>query len=341
MLHKLILIIPFMTMIAWSAAAVATAAAADEDFKQTYAHARQKMQSGDYPAAGIELNKALNAAQLSSEEVSVLFDLSYVSLKMSKLDEAMKYLEQITDIPDLSDNDRDRVYIQMADVHIAAQKYDEAVEDCKEGLSKATANLDKYRLLMKAAHAMNVKKDYSAALDYARQALELCQDNAPNLLVTKRTLVGIYSALEDYPGVTEVFTRQELDAMSADVRKSVYPALVNAYLKVARSRQADKDYAKAIEIYDLLEKDKKVKPEQRAEAYLWEANALKMQKKYSEAIRNYYVVLSFQDAKPDHKKIAQKELDQLQALLTKQQPDSNDKKDNGNASAGDASIIAK
>ena len=41
MLHKLILIIPFMTMIAWSAAA------AGEDFKQLYAYARQKLQSGD------------------------------------------------------------------------------------------------------------------------------------------------------------------------------------------------------------------------------------------------------------------------------------------------------
>ncbi len=308
-----------MTMIAWSAAA------AGEDFKQLYAYARQKLQSGDYPAAGIELNKALNAAQLSSEEVAVLFDLSYASLKMSKLDESLKYLEQITDIPDLTDNDRDRVYLQMADVHVAAQKYDEAVEDCKEGLGKTTANLDKYRLLMKAAHAMNAKKDYSAALDYARQALELCQDNAQNQLATKRALVGIYNVQEDYPGVTEVFTRQELDAMPADIKKSVYPAIVSAYLKVARSRQADKDYGKAIEIYDLLEKDKSVKPEQRAEAYLGEANALKMQKKYSEAIKNYNVVLSFQEAKPDHKKIAQKELDQLQSLLPKPQPDNKTK----------------
>ncbi len=315
MLHKLILIIPFICMIAWSAAG--------EDFRQIYAHARQKMQAGEYPAASVELNKALIAAQLSSEEVSVLFDLSYAFLKMANIDESMKCLEQILDIPDLPENERNRVYLQMADVHVAAKKYDEAIEDCNDGMSKVTANGDKYRFLMKAAHAMNTKKDYPAALDYAQQALASCQDNVPNQLNAKRLMVWVYSGQENYSGVTGVFTRQELDTLPADFKKSIYQTMVNAYMKAARGMLAEKEYGKAMEIYCWIERDKSIKPEQRAEAYLGEANILKAQQKYSEAIKSYNVVLSIQDARSEHKKSARKEIDQLQSLLNKQPPAAN------------------
>jgi tetratricopeptide (TPR) repeat protein len=313
-------------MIAWPAAG--------EDFKQVYACARQKMQSGDYPAAGIELNKALSAAQFSSEEAEALFDLSYVCLKMSNHDESLKYLEQIMDIPDLAGNDRSKAYFQMADVHAAAQKYDDAIDDCDQGISKATAVVDKYRLLMKAANIMNIKKDYTAALDYARQALALCQDNAQNRLAAKKLMAWTYNAQENYPGVAGVYARQELNALPPDVKKSVYPTIVNAYMKVAGSMRTDKDYGKAMEIYCWIERDKSVKPEQRAEAYMGEANIFKAQKKYSEAIKSYNVVLSIQEAKPDHSKIARKEIEQLQSLLAKQTPADNDKKDNTSAGAG-------
>ncbi|MFA6103765.1 MAG: tetratricopeptide repeat protein [Victivallaceae bacterium] len=324
MLHKLIFILPLVSMMAWSAAA------AGEDFRQLYAHARQKMQSGDYPASIAELNKALAAAQLSSEEVAVLFDLSYACLKMSSLDEAMRYLEQILDIPDLAGNDRNRVYLQMADVHAAAQKYDDAIDDCMEGLGKVTANADKYRFLMKAGHVMNTKKDYPNALDYARQALALCQDNVQNQFMAKRFMIWIYSAQENYPAVIEVFTRQELDAMTVDAKKSFYPSLISAYMKVARNMQADKNYDKSMEIYCLLEKDKGLKPEQRAEACMGEASILKAQKKYSDAIKTYNVVLSIPETKPEHRKIAQKAIEQLQAIIAQPQPGNADKQNGHN-----------
>lgn len=324
MLYKLILTGLFTGMFAWSAAA------AGDDFRQIYSHARHTMQAGDYPAAEIELNKALNAAQLSSEEASVLFDLSYVYLKMFKTDEAMKCLEQIMDIPDLPMSDHTRVHLQMADVHTAEKKFDEAIDDCKDGLYDVTANADKFRFLMKAGHIMNSKKDYPAALDYAQQALALCQDNVPNQLTAKRLMVWIYSSQDNYSAVAEVYTRQELDAMPADFKKSVYQTVVNASMRVARNMQANKDFDKALEIYTRVEKDKSLKPEQRAEAFMGEASILKAQKKYSEAVKSYNAVLNIPEAKPDHKKIARKEIDQLQSMLAKPQPDSNDKKDSHN-----------
>ena len=316
-------------MLAWSAAA------GGDDFKQIYAHARHKMQAGEYPAAEIELNKALNTAQLSSEEAAVLFDLSYVYLKMFKTDEAMKCLEQIMDIPDLLMSDHTRAHLQMADVHTAEKKFDEAIDDCKDGLYDVTANTDKFRFLMKAGYIMNTKKDYPAALDYAQQALASCQDNVPNQLNAKRLMVWVYSGQENYSGVTGVFTRQELDTLPADFKKSIYQTMVNAYMKAARGMLAEKEYSKAMEIYCWIERDKSIKPEQRAEAYLGEANILKAQQKYSEAIKSYNVVLSIQDARSEHKKSARKEIDQLQSLLAKPQPaKNNDDKKSGNASAG-------
>ena len=315
-----------MSMIAWSVTA------AGEDFKQIYSHARQTMQAGDYPAAGIELNKALNAAQLSSEEVAVLFDLSNTYLKMSRLDESMKYLEQIMDIPDLPANEHIRVHLQMADVHAAAQKCDEAIEDCNDGISDTTANADKYRFLMKAGHIMNAKKDYPAALDYARQALVLSTDNPQNQLSAKRLMVWIYSGQGNYTSVAEVYTRQELDAMPAEFKKSICQTIFNAYMKVARNRQAEKDYDKALEIYRWLEKDKSVKPEQRAEACMGEASILKAQKKYSDAVKSYNAVLSIPESKADHRKIAQKEIEQLKNLSASQQPEN--KKSNTSADPG-------
>ena len=331
MLYKLILIILFTGMLAWSAAA------AGDDFKQIYAHARHKMQAGEYPAAEIELNKALNAAQLSSEEAAVLFDLSYVYLKMFKTDEAMKCLEQIMDIPDLLMSDHIRAHLQMADVHTAEKKFDEAIDDCKDGLYDVTANTDKYRFLMKAGYIMNTKKDYPAALDYVQQALALCHDNVPNQLTAKRLMVWIYSAQDNYSAVAEVYTRQELDAMPADFKKSVYQTVVNAYMRLARSRQADKDFDKALELYGLIERDKSIKPEQRAEAFMGEASILKAQKKYSEAVKSYNVVLNIQEARTEYKKIARKEIDQLQPLLAKPQPaKNNDDEKSCNTSAGAA-----
>lgn len=316
-----------MSMIAWSATA------AGENFKQIYSHARQTMQAGDYPAAGIELNKALNAAQLSSEETAALFDLSTTYLKMSRLDESMKYLEQIMDIPDLPANEHIRVHLQMADVHAAARKYDEAIDDCNDGISDATANADKYRFLIKAGHIMNAKKDYPAALDYARQALALSADNPPNQLSAKRLMVWIYSGQGNYAGVAEVYTRQELDAMPAEFKKSICQTVFSAYMKVAGSRQAEKDYDKALEIYRWLEKDKSVKPEQRAEACMGEASILKAQKKYSDAIKSYNDVLNAQSVKPDHRKIAQKEIELLKNLSASQQQPEN-KKSNASAESG-------
>lgn len=309
---------------AWSAAA------AGDDFRQIYSHARHTMQAGDYPAACIELTKALNAAQLSSEEASVLFDLSNVYLKMAKTDEAMKCLEQIMDIPDLSMGDHSRVHFQMAEVHAADKKYEEAIDDCRDGLYDATANADKFRFLMKAGHIMNSKKDYPVALDYTQQALAVCQDNVPNQLTAKRLMVWIYSAQDNYSAVAEIFTPQELEAMPTDFKKSFYQTVVNAYMKLARSRQADKDYDKALEIYIRVEKDKSIKPEQRAEAYMGEASILKARKQYAEAVKSYNAVLGIPEAKADHRKIAQKEIDQLKSMLAKPQPGSNDKKDSHN-----------
>lgn len=298
-------------MIAWPAAS-------GENFKHIYTGARHKMQAGDYPAASIELNNALDAAQLSSEEVAVLFDLAYVCLKTSKLDESIKYLEQILDMPDLAENERNKVYLQLADVHVAAKKYDEAIGDCNDGLSKATEPSDKFRLLLKIANIMNTKKDYAAAMNFAQQALALCKDNIQNQLAAKRLMIWIYSAQKNYPGVVEVYTRQELDAMPADFKKSIYPNIINAYMIIAGNMQAEKNYAQALELYDMIKKDKNVKPEQRSEAYMGEASILKTQQKYSEAIKSYHAVLSIQETRPAHKKIAQKEIDQLQNLPTKQ-----------------------
>ncbi|MHB9138021.1 MAG: tetratricopeptide repeat protein [Victivallaceae bacterium] len=314
MLRKLMLIAPVI-MLAWSACG------AIDDFKKNYATARQKMQSGNYPEAISELKKAMSSAQLSSEEVSVLFDLAFVHLKLSKMEESIEYLHRVLEIPDITVSDRNRAYLQMADIHIADKKYDDAVDDCNTGIGMAESDAEKFRFLFKTAGIMSMKKDYVAALEYALQAQTLCAPGSPNYLSVKKQLVFIYSAQENYPEVVDVYTQEELDSMLPDIRKAVNPLIVNACMKVAQRMETEKMYDKAIELYKRLEKDKNIKPEQCAEAYMGEANILKAQKKYSEARHNYNAVLGLLSAKHQLRKSAQKEMDQIKTILEKQ-PDS-------------------
>jgi tetratricopeptide (TPR) repeat protein len=310
MLRKLIFIIPVI-MLAWTADG-------NDDFKKVYAGARQKMQSGDYPGSVAELNKALSTAELSTEESAALFDLAFVHLKLAKTAESTKYLERILEIPDLTVSDRSKVYLQMADVHLAEKKYDDAVDDCNTGISMAENDADKYRFLIKTALIMNMKKDYVAALEYAMQAQTLCAPGSQNLYVAKKMLVSVYSAQENYQDAMDVYTQEELDSMPPDIRKAVTPLIVHACLKVAQRMEAEKSYDKALEIYSRLEKNKYIKPEPQAEAYMGKAKILKSQKKYAEAMNNYNAALGILGAKHQLKKNAQKELDQIKTILEKQ-----------------------
>lgn len=310
MLQKLIFIIPVI-MFAWSVAG-------NDDFKKVYANARQKMQSGDYPGSVTELNKALRAAELSTEEVSVLFDLAFTHLKLVQTAESIKYLERILEIPDITVSDRNKVYLQMADIHLADKKYDDAVDDCNTGISMAESDAEKFRFMLKTASIMNMKKDYVAALEYATQAQTLCPAGSPNLFYVKKLLVTVYNAQENYQDAMAVYTQEELDAMPPDIRKTINPLIVNACLKVAQSMETEKSYDKAFEIYSRLAKDKFIKPEPQAEAYMGKAKILKSQKKYTEAMNNYNAVLSILGGKHQLRKNAQRELDQIKTILENQ-----------------------
>ncbi|MDD5598276.1 MAG: tetratricopeptide repeat protein [Victivallaceae bacterium] len=194
----------------WLAAALGAG-----DFNALYRGGLRKISAGDYKGALTEFKAAYKAAELSSEEVKILFAVADTYYRLKEYKEAHKWAARILDIPDLKHGARMDAYRRLISYSKQLKRYDDAKDEISLALRDAADDKEKIIFLNENARLMETQKDYSGAAGAWLECVAGCREFSPEWEAAQKEYIAVLFKLKDYLKILK-----HIDALKADSWKS-------------------------------------------------------------------------------------------------------------------------
>lgn len=288
------------------------AAAQAGDFKGLYRSGLRKLNSHDYDGALISFKKAFAAAELSKEEVKILFAIANVYFRQKKYKDAQNWVVRVLDIPDLKLKDKIRTYQRMLNYSIARKRYDDALDDIRIAMKSVNNDKDKIYFLLKRARVFELQKDYSQASEVLYACMKICESGSPQWQKVQQLLVSALFKQKEYEKILALVHEMEIFEWEASPRQLVaYHAGLSA-IRLAKYRLATSwfrrmsnegqpwlvyskniqlgnawkklnEYEKAYKCFEIIHKNTKLQNYYRANGLWMMADMRYLQKRFSDA----------------------------------------------------------
>jgi tetratricopeptide (TPR) repeat protein len=192
------------------------------NFNSLYRTGLRKLNARDYEAALNDFKKAFNSAELSQDEVKILFAIADVYARQKKYKAAKNWIMRILDIPDSKLNDKISVYHRMAAYSISLKRYDDALDDIKTALKIVKENKDKVFFLMERAGIFELQKDYQGAVDTLQECIKICERaSLPRQRAQQRLIVVLYEQ-KKYAQILKLMPELQTAKWEASSQEIVY-----------------------------------------------------------------------------------------------------------------------
>ncbi|MFA6714308.1 MAG: tetratricopeptide repeat protein [Victivallales bacterium] len=312
------------------------------NFNALYRSGLRKIKARDYKGALNEFKAAYKAAELSSEEVKILFAVANAHYRLKEYKEAHKWASRILDIPDLKHGDRINAYLKLISYSKKLERYDDARDEISSALAVVADNKEKVLFLMENARLMEAQKDYSGAAGAWLECVAACGKSSPDWEAAQKEYIAILFKLKDYVKILKYIDTLKIDSWKSDAQQFVfyyaglcacklgnYKLAVKWFEKMSSTKPAWlvysknnqlgdtwkklHEYEKAYKCYEVIYKNAALHNYYRANSLLLMAELRYTQKKYPEAIRLCEELKKFPKASASQLKRA----DRLLALIKK------------------------
>ncbi len=192
------------------------------NFNGLYRTGLRKLRARDYAAALENFKKAFNSAELSKEEVRVLFAIADVYSRQKKYKDAKNWVVRVLDIPDLKLKDKLYTYRRMVGYSILRKHYDDALDDVRIALKFAVDNNDKAIFIMERARIFELQKDYSSAIETLQECIKICKSSSPQWQRAQQRIISTLYKQKKYEKILKLVSGLEMSNWKVSSRQIVY-----------------------------------------------------------------------------------------------------------------------
>lgn len=192
------------------------------NFNSIYRTGLRKLHARDYDAALSNFKKAFSSAELSHEEIKVLFAIANVYSRQKKYKDAKNWVIRILDIPDLKLKDKISTYRRMVSYSILRKRYDDALEDIRIALKTVDSNKDKAVFLIDRARVFELQKDYPGCVETLRECIKVCERVSSQWQRAQQRLIAIFYKQKKYEQILKLIPELEMDEWEMSSRQIVY-----------------------------------------------------------------------------------------------------------------------
>jgi tetratricopeptide (TPR) repeat protein len=321
------------------------AAAGAGKFDALYRSGLRKINARDYKGALEELKAAYKAAELSSEEVKVLFAIADTYYRQKEFKEARKWAFRILDIPDLTHDNRMKTHRRLVSYSKQLKRYDDARDEIMIALKDAVNDKEKIVFLKENARLQEAQNNYSAAAGAWLECIAACQAFSPEWEAAQKEYIAALFKQRDYQKILKHIDTLKVNSWKSDAQKFIYyyaglcayklgsyklavkwlekmPSKEPAWLVYSKNNQlADTwkklhEYENAYKCYEGIYKNTGLQNYYRANGLLLMAELRYTQKKYQEVKRLCEELKKFPNASASQLKRA----DRLLGLINKAKP---------------------
>lgn len=283
-----------------------------DNFNVLYRKGLKQLRSRDYKAALEQFKKAYDSAELSYQEVKIIFGIANAYSGQKKYRDAYNWVRRIFDIPDLSQKDKISAYKLLIYYSRRMKRYDDALEEVSSALNDTDMEDQKAVFMNERAKIYEDQKKYSEAEKTYRESLKICPKDSPQLYSTQRQVLAILYKQKKYQEALDYVAKLKIDKWDTySKRIGFYYAGISAHrlgkcqqaiswfermppnppawLAYSRSNQLANCYSrlgkheKAFQCYEQVYKNSKLGNYYRANALWLMARKRYRQKKYKEA----------------------------------------------------------
>ncbi|MBU8901573.1 MAG: tetratricopeptide repeat protein [Victivallales bacterium] len=282
------------------------------DFKRLYRTGLRQLNSHDFDGALVSFKKALAKAELSDEEVTILFAIANVYSRQKKYKAAQNWLIRILDIPDLKPKDKISIYQRRLSYSIARKRYDDALDDIRTALKSVNNNEDKIYFLLKRANVFELQKDYSKASETLQDCIKICKSGSPQWQKVQQQLISALFKQKKYAKILALVHEMEIFEWETRARQLVaYHAGLSAMklgkyklaiswfkrmpdegqawliysknIQLGNSWKKLNEYEKAYKYFEIIHKNTKLQNYYRANGLWMMADIRYLQKRFPDA----------------------------------------------------------
>ncbi len=191
------------------------------NFKLLYQAGMQKFRARDYKAALSKFEAAFDCAELSRQEVKILFAIADVHAKQKKYKEAKNWIQRVLNIPDLKHKDKIKACLRLINYSISFKRYDDALNDVNTALNSVDDDKDKAVFLREQAGIFEVQKKYPEAVDVLQDYIKMCKAGSPQWQTAQRRFIAILFKQKKYKRILEHISALKVDEWEASSRRVV------------------------------------------------------------------------------------------------------------------------
>lgn len=214
-------------------------------FGAKYRSGLRKIKAKDFKGAQVELQKAYDHAELSSEEVKVLFALASVNSSLKSFKKTKENLEKILEIPDLKHSDKLKVYKRLISCNIRLKNYPEAFSTVNLGLTSAVSDDEKVDFFYERSKVYEKQKKFATAIKILQDALDLSNEFSKKWQETQFKIVNVMFKNRQYEKILEVLDEINIKKING------YPKQMICYY-AGQSAWRLRKYIKAAECFELI-----------------------------------------------------------------------------------------
>lgn len=225
-----------------------TAAGPAGDFNVLYRSGLRKLNERNYDAALSEFKKAYSKAELSQEEIRILFAIADVYSRQKKYKDAKNWVLRVLDIPDLKLKDKIATYKRMINYSIAREHYDDALDEIRIALKFVKENKDKVSFLMERAKISERQKDYEDAIQTFQECAKISERSSPQWQSVQQRFVALLYRQKKYEDILKLMPGLQTAEWKTSSRDIIY---YHAGLSAMRLKK----YEQAIELFKNISDD--------------------------------------------------------------------------------------
>lgn len=192
------------------------------NFNALYRTGLRKLRARDYDAALDNFKKAFSSAELSKEEVRVLFAIADVYSRQKKYKDAKNWVVRILDIPDLKLKGKLSTYRRMVSYSILRKHYDDALDDIRVALKFASDNNDKAVFFMERGRVFELQKNYPSAVEALQECIKICKSSSSQWQRAQQRIISVFYKQKKYEQILKLVSELEMEGWKVSSKQIVY-----------------------------------------------------------------------------------------------------------------------
>ena len=208
------------------------------NFDAMYRAGLRKLRARDYDAALIYFKKAYSSAELSKEEVRILFAIADVYSRQKKYKDAKNWVVRVLDIPDLKLKDKLHTYRRMVNYAISRKHYDDALEDIRIALKFAADSEDKAIFIIERARIFELQKDYSSAVETLEECIKICKKSSPQWQKAQQQIIRTQYKEKKYEQILKLVSGLDMNDWKVSSKQIIYYYAGLSAMRLKKHEQA-------------------------------------------------------------------------------------------------------